>query len=178
MDIYTESYKREISGIEDDIERGVPTGVNSTHYGLGILNRASMIVIGLCSLVEALLYEIASKEEQKNSFKIDDLKGTGLVRNQTYLSRTGIVDFGKIPSWGDFKKIYIIRNALVHSYGGLVESTDMTKVSDALAHFKFKNVLIGGRRIRMTSESLHKTISVVETTIESLKRVSSIGEDS
>jgi hypothetical protein len=74
MDIYSHelaAYKREISTLAQEIENGIPEGENSTHFGLGISNRANMILVGMCSLVEALLYEIAAEEESKNKFKIE-----------------------------------------------------------------------------------------------------------
>jgi hypothetical protein len=174
MDIYLHelaAYKREISTLVQEIENGVPDGENSTHFGLGVSNRANMILIGMCSLVEALLYEIAAEEEAKNKFKIDDLKGNGLKRLQNYISRTDRIDFGKISEWGDFNHIYTIRNALVHSYGGLVDSSDMTKVKEALKHLKITNVLVMGKRIRITSKTLPKLLKIVEGTINGIKFV-------
>lgn len=90
---------------------------NFTHYSLGISNRTNLIVIGLCSLVEAFLYELAVCEEDKdkNLFKIDDLKGNGIERLQTYLARTGKVDFGKFPSGVNLNKssFYVTRSFTV-----------------------------------------------------------------
>lgn len=172
MDIYEHevaAYKREILALADDIENGVPEDENSTHFALGVSNRANHFLIGMCSLVEALLYEIAAEEEAKNKIKIDDLKGSGLSRLKKYLTRTDRVNFGKIPKWGDFSHIYTLRNALVHSYGGLVDSADLDKVKDALRELKLPHVLVMGKRIRMTSKALPMVFQVVEEVIAGLK---------
>ena len=172
MDIYfheLSSYKREILNLADEIKRGKSKGENLTHFGLAVSNRANLMIIGLCSLVEALLYEIAEEEEQKNNFKIDDLKGTGLKRLKNYITRTKLIDFGKINQWGKFIHIYDIRNAIVHSYGGLVASSDIDKVKHALHYLNLPNILFANKRIRTTPKDLLDLLSIVEATIESLK---------
>jgi uncharacterized membrane protein YuzA (DUF378 family) len=50
---------------------------NITHFGLGVSNRANYMVVGLCSLVEVCLYEVAKQEEENRTFKIADLRGDG-----------------------------------------------------------------------------------------------------
>lgn len=172
MDIYSHelaSFKREIQSLSDEIEKGVPSGDNLTHFSLGISNRANLMLIGLCSLVEAFLYEIAVDEEKKNNFKISDLTGNGLKRLQNYIARTQRIDFGKIRGWGDFNQIYILRNALVHGYGGLVDSSDATNVEKALDILKLPEVLIAKKRIRMNTNALEKLCNIVESTIDELK---------
>jgi hypothetical protein len=67
------SYEREIDALSREYEVGFKEG-NLTHYSLALSNRANLLVIGLCSLVEAFLYEIAKKAEADVTFKIDDLR--------------------------------------------------------------------------------------------------------
>jgi len=174
MDIWShelEAYKREVDTLSKELKSGVPDGENSTHFGLGLSNRANMILIGLCSLVEAFLYEIAAEEETKNSLKIVDVKGRGLKKLKTYLALVKRIDFNKIRTWNYFNQIYILRNALVHGYGGLVDSTDMTKVEKAIKILKMPSLLFLRRRIRISSESLSKLLAIVEETVENLKAV-------
>ncbi len=174
MDIFRHelnAYKTEILNLQSEIST-VNFGEikNLTHYSLGISNRASLIVIGLCSLVEVLLYELAACEEDKNSFKIDDLKGNGLERLQIYLTRTKKIDFGRISQWNAFKQIYILRNALIHSYGGLVETSFIEKVKKAVKQLKIESSLIGDRRIQLLCENLLDFHKVIEDLIAELKQ--------
>ncbi|WP_133010484.1 hypothetical protein [Marinomonas flavescens] len=171
MNIYCHelaSYRREIDALSTDYENGCKEG-NLTHFSLALSNRTNLLVIGLCSLVEAHLYEIAQKAEADVSFKIDDLKGNGLSRLKTFITRSKGVDFGKINTWGEFHQIYQLRNALVHGYGGLVDSVDIAKVEKALETLKCSDALVGGRRIRLTPNSLSKFCSIVENTIEQVE---------
>lgn len=167
------SYKNEILKLQKEIEH--PTDRkeidNLTHFSLGISNRANLMVIGLCSLVEVFLYEIAANEEQKKSFKIEDLKGQGLNRLQTYLTRTGKIDFGKIGKWGTFTQIYNLRHALVHSYGGLVETSFIDKVEIATKELNIESALVGGRRIRLTTDILLSFHKIIEMLFDELKSI-------
>lgn len=175
MDIFwheLNAYKTEIQNLHAEIERSLTNFgevENLTHFSLGISNRANLLVIGLCSLVEVFLYELATHEEDINSFKIKDLNGSGLERLQTYLTRTGKVDFGRIPSWSTFKQIYVLRNALVHSYGGLIDTSLIVKVEKAIKQLKIESALVGSRRIRLTSEILLDFHKEIESLINDLK---------
>jgi len=175
MDIYwheLNAYKAEIHKLNVEIEHAIKNKKeikNLTHFSLGISNRTNLMVVGLCSLVEVFLYEIAKQEEDKNSFKIEDLSGNGLKRLKTYLSRTGKVNFGVIPQWGTFEKIYDIRNALVHSYGGLIETSSINNVKKAVKILKIESILIGDRRIRLTSEVLLGFHKEIESLISSIR---------
>lgn len=126
MDIYSHelsAYKMELESLRSEIcnfSKVRNEHENLTHFSLGVSNRGHLIVVGLCSLVEAFLYELASEEENNQSFKLGDLRGSGLTKLKNYLSRAKRVDFGKINDWGNFKNIYTLRNTLVHSYGGLI----------------------------------------------------------
>jgi hypothetical protein len=171
MNIYSHelaSYKREIDALTTEYEKGCKGG-NLTHFSLALSNRTNLLVIGLCSLVETYLYEIAQKAEADVSFKIDDLKGNGLSRLKTFITRSKGIDFGKIKTWGEFHQIYQLRNALVHGYGGLIDSVDIDKVEKALTTLKCSDSLVGGRRIRLMPSSLFKFCNLVETTIEEVE---------
>jgi hypothetical protein len=175
MDIFwheLNAYKTEIINLQLEIEHSISNFgeiENLTHFSLGVSNRANLIVIGLCSLIEVFLYELAAHEEDKNLFKIEDLKGNGIERLQIYLTRTGKVDFGKISKWSTFKQIYVLRNALIHSYGGLVETSFIEKVEKAVKQLKIESSLVGNRRIRLTSENLLDFHKVIEALISELE---------
>ncbi|MDG4812886.1 hypothetical protein P8629_07685 [Hydrogenovibrio sp. 3SP14C1] len=167
MNIYSHeiaSYKREIDAFTTEYEMGSKEG-NLTHYSLALSNRTNLLVIGLCSLVEAYLYEVAHKAEIDTPFKIDDLKGNGISRLKTFITRSKGIDFGEITTWEEFHQIYQLRNALVHGYGGLVDSVDIGKVEKALKTLKCSDALVGGRRIRLMPGSLSKFCNIVENTI-------------
>jgi hypothetical protein len=173
MDIYTlelESYKREISNLESEIKKRLSKDDNLTLFALAMSNRCNLILVGLCSLVEVLLYEIALKEEDNNTFKISDLKGSGIERLQSYLSKTKKIDFGKIKFWSEFKNIYTLRNAIVHCYGGLVKFGDIEKIKQSLKILKMEKCLVLEERLRLTSHNLSKIFSCIENTINTIKK--------
>jgi len=170
MNIYNhelESYKREVDTLVAEYEEGCKED-NLTHYSLALSNRTNLLVIGLCSLMEAYLYEIAKDSEIDASFKIDDLKGNGLSRLKIFITRSKGIDFGTIKNWGEFHQIYQLRNALVHGYGGLIDSVDIVKVEKSLTVLKCSDALIGGRRIRLMPGSLSTFCNIVENTMSEL----------
>lgn len=128
MDTYwheIRAYKGEIEDIAAKLEefrRDPSCFANSTHFGIGLSNRALLILVGMCALVESRLYEIAKEEQSKHAFTVEDINGQGITRLQKYLARSKRIDFGNVRKWDKFKAAYEIRNTFVHSYGGLVET--------------------------------------------------------
>jgi hypothetical protein len=70
-----------------------------------------------------------------------------------------------MKEWGKFTQIYTIRNALVHGYGGLVDSIDINKVEKALTELKIEDGLVGYVRIRLSPKNLINLCSIVEDII-------------
>ncbi len=176
MDIYwheLNAYGGEIKDIaaKDEAFRKDPSSVgNLTHFGIGLSNRALLIVVGLCALVESRLFELAEEEESRHQFKVDDLAGQGLKRLQKYLSRSKRIDFGKIRNWDRFTAVYEIRNTFVHSYGGLVETKLIPKAEAALKNLNIKDALFG-RRIRLNSNHMLQIHGIFESLFEELRQV-------
>jgi len=168
------SYKREIEEQHKaraslSIARQDPS-FNLTHFALGLSNRANLMVIGLCSLVEVRLYEIAEQREKETSFKLKDSKGSGLTRLQVFLTRTDSIDFGKLKSWGDFRNhLYTIRNALVHGYGGVVPFSNLDKVKKSVEALGIQQVLCSSR-IRFETDALWKAHKVVSQLIDEINK--------
>lgn len=81
MDIYEHelmAYEREIRAINDEFQkytRGELKVDNLTHYGLAMSNRTNLLVVGLCSLVEVFMYELAHDEDANQSLKLEDSRG-------------------------------------------------------------------------------------------------------
>jgi hypothetical protein len=71
MDIYEHelgAYEREIHSLKDEFERHARGEVkidNLTHYGLAMSNRINLVTVGICSLVEAFMYELTHDEDTK-----------------------------------------------------------------------------------------------------------------
>ena len=87
------------------------------------------------------------------------------------MTRTNKVDFDRIPQWSTFNQIYILRNALVHSYGGMIiETRSIKKVQETAKQLKIESSLVGNRRIRLTSEILLDFHKVIEDLIIELKK--------
>jgi hypothetical protein len=155
------SYQREISNIEDEINNVAVTkrndpDFNLTHFGLGLSNRSNMIIVGLCSLLEVRLTEIANQFEQNSTFKL------GKMTVEDYLKISGAVEFGRLKNWGDFKHLRTIRNGIVHGYGGIIPVKSIKSLESAIKKLDIENILVGGRRVRITAPALrlaHKIVS-------------------
>jgi len=128
----------------------------------------SLLLIGLCSLVEARLYELA--ESQSSDFSLSDIKGQGVSRLKRYLSRLGVLDFGQMKDWNQFMWLYKLRNSLVHSYGGLVLVDQTEDVKSAFKNLGFQGGLVGGRRIRLRREHLEHALEIVESLLHQIDR--------
>src|ERR1700676_373227 len=91
-----QSFRTELELIKSRYQQIAKPGAveNLTHASFGVSNRGNLMVIGLCSLVEVRLLELA--ETSKSEFKLSDVRGQGISRLKLYLSRLGIVDFGSL----------------------------------------------------------------------------------
>lgn len=153
-----ESEFREASGFE--------ASRNLTHIALAVSNRANLLVIGLCGLVEARLFELA--ENVPGVFRLSDIRGQGISRLQHFLSRTEVVNFSQLSYWERFRKVYEIRNEIVHSYGGLVLEEANEKLLGALTSLELQSSLVGGRRIRLGPSELLILIGIIDGLLSEL----------
>ena len=172
MNIYLheiESYKYELNRLKKEEQTPFNKKDNLTHLGLARSNRYSYMLVGLCSLVEALLYEIAEKGEKNNVFKISDIKGNGINKLKTYIVKTLGIDFGKINNWEEFTHIYKIRNVIIHSYGGLFENYQLNEIKKSLKILGIQNSLFSEKRIRLTNENLTKILHIIKNIIYNLE---------
>lgn len=168
------SYQEAINEMDNTLrtflkERATPSNV--TRFGFAITNRANLIVVGLTTLVEAKLYEIATDVESTSNFKVCDLKGSGRRRLEVYLLRTQIIDVQKCPSWPPFNHLYIVRNAIVHGHGVIVERSRLDKVSQATTALKISHVLFGSPdrvRIIFDARALRKAHKVASAIINEI----------
>ena len=164
------SYKREIKERDTAIS-SIPkqdASFNLTHFSIGLSNRANLMVIGLCSLVEVKLYRIAEEKEKQSPFKLKNSKGSGLSRLEDFLTRTQAIDFGKLKSWVSFRRyLYAIRNALVHGYGGVVPPSNLKKIKKAAEVLDIQQILCTSR-IRFETDSLWKAHEVVSQVIDEI----------
>ncbi len=165
------AYKSEIINLQNEIKNFTanPEVENLTAFSLGVSNRSNLMVIGLCSLVEAYLYEISINNQDED--EIDDLEGNSLKRLKKYLTRSKKINFGEISQWENFMKIYDLRNAIVHSYGGYIEKEFKKEAEQALEKLKIKSALVGNRRIRLTPEILLDFHKVIENVVDDLRKL-------
>lgn len=176
MDIYwheLSAYKGEIEDIAaklEEFQRDSSCVPNITHFGIGLSNRALLIVIGMCALVESRLYELAEEEQSKHAFAVDDINGQGITRLQKYLAKSQRINFGHVRKWDKFKAAYEVRNTFVHSYGGLVETKLQPKAQEALKTLGAHDALFG-RRIRLTSTHMRDIHEAVYVVLEELRDV-------
>lgn len=177
IDIYEyelQAYRREIEQIKRDVSgeksmEVVNNGGNLTHYALGVSNRQNMLLVGMCSLVEAFLTDVALDHESKTAFDLEDIRGRGRNQLKRFLSILGVFDFGKLTYWSQFTKLYKLRNCIVHGHGGIVQSNKLEKLQKILEDFEMENVLLAGRRIRMNYEGLDLSHGIVQGIINELR---------
>ena len=137
------SYKREIEDLGETLRNFASKwdrSKNLTHASMALGNRANLIVIGLTNLTEAKLYDVAVQVEGTSVFKISDIKGSSLERLKIFLARNNIIRFGELKSWPAFRKLYDVRNAIVHGHAGIVLPADTTKFVDAIKFLQIEHV--------------------------------------
>jgi hypothetical protein len=163
-----QSYRAELKRLQSDIQEIAKPGAveNLTHASFGVSNRGNQIVVGLCSLVEVRLFELA--ETSNSQFKLSDIRGQGINRLKLYLSRLAIVDFSSLKKWEGFTSVYELRNSIVHSYGGMIVDEASPKLVDQLSKLGLTHVLIGGRRIRLDSAALEIILNIVDSLLAEL----------
>lgn len=165
-DFEIQSYRNQIQSLRSELENIDWDSVdNLTHFSLARSNRTNFLVVGLCGLVEAKLFEIAESQE---NFDVKRIKYDGLMSLKEYLKELDAIEFGKLKNWDAFNSIYEIRNTLVHSYGGLIVKQDPSKVKNHLSKLNLEKFLIADRRIRLTPEALDQITDIIEDLIEEL----------
>ena len=107
-------------------------------------------------------------KDNASQFRLSDIRGQGIHGLKRYLKRTGVIDFSKLSNWDRFASIYIIRNFLVHSYGGLIVDASVEKLQKQVEKLGFKNVLVADRRVRLNPDSLQAVLDVVDKLLEEL----------
>ena len=175
MDIYSHelnAYKREIGSLESMLQEFLddPLRVdNLTSFGLAYSNRINLQVVGLCSLAEVFLFEIASHEEKSHSLKLDSIRGIGITKYRDYLKKIDKINFRLIDDWSKFNNVVKIRNAIIHRYAGLVETSKSDELIPALKTLRMGGSLVANRRLRLTTKDLNQIYLIVEATIGSLR---------
>lgn len=151
-----EAYRREIDQCHDethDAFAAVQAGANLTHFSMGLSNRANMILVGMCALVECLLTEVAQDAEKCTAFRLSDIRGMGRKRLEIFLTRTRMLDFHRLKQWPRYGKLYDVRNVIVHKHGGLVSDAKMSEFKIILSELNMNTILVD-KRIRMNHSSL------------------------
>jgi hypothetical protein len=168
------SYKREIEERDETLRSFLTRwdrSKNLTHSSMALANRANLIVIGLTSLVEAKLYDVAAEVEKTSLFKISDIKGSGLDRLKLFLARNSVISFDVLKSWASFLNLYAIRNALVHGHAGIILPSDTTKFRDAIRSLQIEQVF-EDPRIRFDTNALLVAHGVASEAIAEINQAS------
>jgi hypothetical protein len=166
-----QSYRAELKRLKSDIQKIAKPGAveNLTHASFGVSNRGNQMVVGLCSLVEVRSFELAEGGKGgKSPIKLSDVKGQGICRLKLFLSRLGIVDFGRLKKWDGFMSVYELRNSIIHSYGGMIVDEPSPKLVEHLSKLGLTNILIGGRRIRLGPDALEIILNIVDSLLAEL----------
>jgi len=172
QDFELQSYSREIETLKKELYEPATGSIdNYTLYSLHISNRVHLCIVGLCSLVEVTLFELAQKAEKSQTFKLSDINGNGLSRLQKYLSKTEVLKFGNLRNWSNFKHVYEIRNTIIHSYSGMVESKQIETMKKSITQLGLseKALIVGGKRLRMNIDSLEIVFTIIEDLINEIQ---------
>jgi hypothetical protein len=163
-----ESFRTELTLIKSRYQEIAKPGAveNLTHASFGVSNRENQMVVGLCSLVEVSLLD--RTKGTASPIKLSDVRGQGITRLKLFLSRLGIVDFSSLKNWAHFKSVYQLRNAIVHSYGGMIVDEPNEKLIEHLSKLGLANVLVGGRRIRLGPNALETILNIVDSLLREL----------
>jgi hypothetical protein len=115
------------------------------------------------------MYELAHDEDTKQTVKLKDSRGRGLSKFKDYLSKTKRVNFCTLKGWEKFQKIYDLRNSIVHSYGGLVETSQLEEVKKVVKALDIEPSLVGGKRIRLSVEVITEFHAVIKEVVNGLR---------
>jgi hypothetical protein len=162
------AYRLELQSIESqfiEVSHGGSTN-NLTHAVFATSNRVNLFVVGLCSLVEAWLYQMT--ESYNGAFQLSDIRGQGISKLKLFLSRTGTIDFSRLKYWESFQKACDVRNAIIHSYGGMALEEGTDELIRALTALKIQSALVGGRRIRLGPKALQILLDIIDGLLNEL----------
>ncbi len=163
-----QSYRKQIQLMRSEIENIDWDNIeNLTHFGLARSNRSNFLVVGLCGLVEAKLFDIAEHQEHFDLEKINSKGLSGLV---DYLKELEALQFNKLDYWDPFYSIYQIRNAIVHSYGGLITKQNPSKIKNHFSKLGLTKYLVADIRIRLAPDALDQITDTVENLILELNQ--------
>ena len=165
-------FEHELSSYECEIERlseeliqahkiWKKSDFNLTHFALGVSNRGNIQVVGLTSLVEIRLHELATDLEGSHTEKLEDHTGVGFRKVESYLKHIKAIRFEELPGWDRFKALYVVRNLIVHGYGGRVPPSDEEKLTKALKKLAMPEIF-ATMRIRFSIDNLREAHRVVQ----------------
>jgi hypothetical protein len=161
-----DSYAHEIEQLKEDFgslhqrEQESPD-LHATHYSLCCSNRANMTLVGICSLVEAFVTNIALEHFSEDEVLAMSDRPTLMKKVKRKIG----VDCTKSP----FEDFFTIRHVLVHGYGGLVPSRKAKDLKEALKKLDLEEkVFAAERRIRLTPVELKKAHAAASELIQEL----------
>jgi len=161
------SYRKQIQLMRSEFDQIDWDNIeNLTEYGLARSNRSNFLIVGLCGLVEAQLFEIAEKQKD---FDISKVKHGGLDKLKNHLKEISELNFRDLNNWDWFKSIYEIRNTIVHSYGGMIIKKNPIELKEHLKKLNLNKYLIAERRIRFEPEGLERILKIVENLLKELE---------
>lgn len=161
------SYRCEIDNLRSECEqhgavaKQTSSTFNVTHFHLRISNRSNMLLVGMCSLLEARLTEIALERQNASDLSLEETKGQGLPKVVKFLKNNDCFDFGRFKYWSRFTHLYVVRNSIVHGYGGIVPAKDTEKLKKSLAALNMQNCFVGQQRIRVSTDALYEAHATV-----------------
>jgi|SRR6056297_1271750 len=161
-----ESYKEQLAQIVTTIDNFFQNrgDKNLTHFSLASSNRCNFLVVGLCGLVEARLFEIAKDQDE---LQTSSLRG-GLRNLVNLLKKVDAINFGELKYWDSFCSISKVRNTIVHGYGGLVLDVAPQKIRTHLKQLGMGSSLVGNRRIRLGPKEVEQVIEIVDGLLDEL----------
>lgn len=162
-----ESYRQELKKIEQQFSEATKEK-NLTHASFAVSNRANLFVVGLCSLVEARLYDLALSVNNGPKFSDFKTKMKGISRLIFYLKSTNTIVFSELSNWDAFQSVYKIRNSIIHSYGGMITDENLNILNKYMEKLKLEDFLVGKRRIRLNPKALKKILNIIDSLLNEL----------
>ncbi len=90
------------------------------------------------SFLESSLNDLCLILKEKNLIELDliDLRGEGIIRAKTYLTKICKIDFPETHEWNEIIKLNKIRNCIVHANGNIKKSNGRSSLEKSLLNMK------------------------------------------
>lgn len=158
-----------IDGIPEDNIHDVKDFFFDEYYKIdevfiGVFRKSTVVTIH--SFLDHSMHNTCNRLSRAHDYpvKVDDIKGSGIVRSKNYLEKLAKVDFEKTKLnslWGKIQELNAIRNCIVHTEGN-VKAVNSSKKLEKIIERRGDLSLQNEFYIKISRDFVDSCINVVE----------------